>query len=209
MLGTQSTSGYLPWTSAHRSSDVPLVLNISTGHIYPQYHVVFDDSFSTVNYHAKEEDPPSFWNRMSLDSHLYDSHVHRIPLDSNYSIQLHDKWLTPPELEERRRSIEHQAKIRGTFNMPPLPSSKKSVIMQISQDCSMHVDNVSDPSPNVFDAVEYPSQLPDSKNSSQSNHEEPRRSRRINKGVFNSERFIDQVFLSSLQDSSHYIPNLN
>ena len=27
--------------NAHHSSDVPLVLNISTGHISPQYHVVF------------------------------------------------------------------------------------------------------------------------------------------------------------------------
>ena len=188
--------------SAHHSSDVPLVLNISTGHISPQYHVVFDDSFSTVNSHAKEEDPPSFWNEISLDSHLYDSYVHRIPLDSDSSIQLHDEWLTPPELEERRRSVERQAKIRGTFNMTSLPSSKKSVITQMSQDCSMPIDNVSDPSPKFVDAVEYPSQLPDSKESSQSSNEEPRRSSRVNKGVFNSERFIDQVFLSSLQDSS-------
>ena len=50
--------------SAHHSSDVSLVLDISTGHIYPQYHVVFDNSFSTVNSHAKEEDPPSFWNEI-------------------------------------------------------------------------------------------------------------------------------------------------
>ena len=155
-----------------------------------------------MNSHAKEEDPPSFWNEISLDSHLYDSYVHRIPLDSDSSIQLHDEWLTPPELEERRRSVERQAKIRGTFNMTSLPSSKKSVITQMSQDCSMPIDNVSDPSPKFVDAVEYPSQLPNSKESSQSSNEEPRRSSRVNKGVFNSERFIDQVFLSSLQDSS-------
>ena len=30
------------------SSNVPLVLNLQTGHISPQYHVVFEDSFSTV-----------------------------------------------------------------------------------------------------------------------------------------------------------------
>jgi hypothetical protein len=66
----------------------------------------------------------------------------------------------------------------------------------------MPIDNVSNPSPKFVDAVEYPSQLPKSKESSQSSNEEPRRSSRVNKGVFNSERFIDQVFLSSLQDSS-------
>ena len=31
------------------SSLVPLVLNVATGKISPQYHVVFDDTFSTVN----------------------------------------------------------------------------------------------------------------------------------------------------------------
>ena len=31
------------------ASTVPLVLNPSTGSITPQFHVVFDDNFSTVN----------------------------------------------------------------------------------------------------------------------------------------------------------------
>ena len=126
-----------------------------TGRISPQYHVVFYYSFSTVNSHAKEEYSPSFWNKISLDSHLYDSHVHHIPLDSDSSIRLYDQWSTPPESEKKRRSIEYQAKIRGTFNIPSLPPSKKSIITQILQDCPMPVDNISDPSPKFIDAVEY------------------------------------------------------
>jgi hypothetical protein len=31
------------------SSQVPLVLNVATGHISPQFHVIFDDKFETVN----------------------------------------------------------------------------------------------------------------------------------------------------------------
>ncbi len=31
------------------SSQVPLVLNIATGHISPQFHVIFDDKFETVD----------------------------------------------------------------------------------------------------------------------------------------------------------------
>ena len=38
---------FVGYSTVH-SSDVPLVLNLQTGHISPQYHVVFDDSFSTV-----------------------------------------------------------------------------------------------------------------------------------------------------------------
>lgn len=51
-------------------------------------------------------------------------------------------------------------------------SSKESISTQISssisesQDCSMPVDSVSDPSQKFADDVEYPSQLPNLKESS-------------------------------------------
>ena len=35
--------------SNQHSSNVPLILNLQTGSISPQFHVVFDDKFSTVN----------------------------------------------------------------------------------------------------------------------------------------------------------------
>ena len=44
----KSTCGVFLGYSPTNSSDVPLVLNLATGHIPPQYHVVFDDAFSTV-----------------------------------------------------------------------------------------------------------------------------------------------------------------
>lgn len=39
---------YLGRSSSH-ASNVPLVLNFATGSITPQFHVVFDDWFATVN----------------------------------------------------------------------------------------------------------------------------------------------------------------
>ena len=36
--------------SPNDSSDVPLILNTATGHIYPQFSVILDDSFSTLLY---------------------------------------------------------------------------------------------------------------------------------------------------------------
>ena len=47
-----------PWTHAgvylgispEYSSEVALVLNLSTGHVSPQCHVVIDDQFTTVDY---------------------------------------------------------------------------------------------------------------------------------------------------------------
>ena len=51
---------YLGVSSAH-SSNVPLVLTIKTGSIMPQYHVVFDDCFSTVTSEAEE---PAVWENI-------------------------------------------------------------------------------------------------------------------------------------------------
>ncbi len=39
---------FLGFSDLH-SSQVPLVLNVATGHISPQFHVIFDDKFETVN----------------------------------------------------------------------------------------------------------------------------------------------------------------
>ena len=77
---------------------MPLVLNPRTGHISPQFHVVFDDSFSTVASLQDIDEPPSFWNEFELDEFLY-----QIPLDRNTTISLDDEWLTPQEREERER----------------------------------------------------------------------------------------------------------
>ena len=44
-------------TTIH-SSEVPLVLNLQTGSITPQYHVVFEDLYSTVASLDFDEDPP-------------------------------------------------------------------------------------------------------------------------------------------------------
>ena len=41
------------------SSDVPQVLNLTTGSITTQFHVVFDDLFTTVHSVEREEEPPS------------------------------------------------------------------------------------------------------------------------------------------------------
>ena len=105
------------------------------------------------------------------------------------------------------RTKERQDKIRGTFNMSSATSSQDtssnkglSLLTSKSQDNSLPTDDNS--SPKFVDAVEFPSQLPDLKDTHDNTHQEPRRSSRVNKGVFSSDRFINQVFLSSLEDSS-------
>ena len=59
----RSTAGvYLGHLPVH-ASNVALVLNISTGCISPQYHVVFDDAFSTIDFITNRQQP-SNWEEL-------------------------------------------------------------------------------------------------------------------------------------------------
>ncbi len=48
---------YVGWSPSYGSNDA-LVLNPRTGHIFPQFHVVFDDNFTKVEYLRKMTVPP-------------------------------------------------------------------------------------------------------------------------------------------------------
>ena len=43
--------------SKQHASNVTLILNLQTGHISPQYHVVFDDNFKTMDSLRKGVEP--------------------------------------------------------------------------------------------------------------------------------------------------------
>ena len=74
-------------------SDVALTFNLSTKHIYHQYHV-----------ESSEDKPPSFWNTVDLKQNTF-----CIPLGDNSSAYLDKDLITPNELEERSCLIIRQA----------------------------------------------------------------------------------------------------
>ena len=197
--------------SPDHASDVPLILNLSTGSISPQYHVVFDDEFSTVSSIAPEETPPSFWNEIDLLDH-----VHRIPLDPDSNIDLQNEWLTPAEVEERSRSQSRQRVLRQssssgpdipipvtgssilndtTANDPSLPTAAPLSESPISLSATPNsVPKATPISPTV-------SPTPPSSPRRSSRLALPRRSNRLNKGQHET-RFINQAFLSSICDET-------
>ena len=59
----RSRAGVYLGRSKHHASNVALILNLETGNVSPQYHLTFDDNFSTVEYLRKREVPP-FWEEM-------------------------------------------------------------------------------------------------------------------------------------------------
>jgi hypothetical protein len=87
------------------SSEVPLVLNLTTGSIDTQYHVFFNDQFTTVSSIEREMDPPSHWKYLCPES--------AVRIVTYYpETYLKDDWLTEEEFEEKRRGLQREKTIR-------------------------------------------------------------------------------------------------
>ena len=74
--------------SLMHSTQSGFVLNLLTGSISPQYHVVFDDMFSTVM--SSTDADPEVWIRLvtSRNSRI------QVMLDQEDDPELDDEWLT-------------------------------------------------------------------------------------------------------------------
>jgi hypothetical protein len=67
----RSRRGMFLGLSQEHSSEVPQVLNLSTGQITNQYHVVFDDLFTTVPSIEGEHEPPSHWDKLCMEESVH------------------------------------------------------------------------------------------------------------------------------------------
>ena len=114
----RSKRGVFMGFSHLHSSEVRLVLNLDTGSITPQYHVVFDDHFSTVSSVERENDPPDNWAELCLENATY------IPNETVKSTNetsqvmpntLDLEWLTPNEQEWAHRAMARKEVIRDTM----------------------------------------------------------------------------------------------
>ena len=210
------------------SSGAPFILNLRTGHISPQYHVVFDDDFSTVSSIGENDEPPSWWNELDLEENRL-----RIPLNENDKTQLDKDWLSPEELEERSRQEIRNRHLRQAISQPsPDTSLPQSPSMQENDTPSTPPapttpspepvlppqpnpkETINPPPPPVIEPPATPTPAP-----SQSPHvrRSPRlhkasspavpspkppdwRSTRSTRGARQSARFHDEVFLASVHD---------
>ena len=96
--------------SKMHSTQVGLVLNLLTGSISPQYHVVFDDMFSTVMSGTAAD--PEVWIRLFTSSN---SRI-QVMLDKEYYLDLNDEWLTVYEQLTRFSKAREQivGRVKGT-----------------------------------------------------------------------------------------------
>ena len=92
------------------STQVGLVLNLFTGSISPQYHVVFDCMFSTVM--SSKAADPEVWIMLvtSRNSRI------QVMLDQEDDPELDDEWLTANEQLARFRKARKKivGRVKGT-----------------------------------------------------------------------------------------------
>ena len=117
--------------SPKHASTVPLVLNLSTGNISPQFHVVFDDWFTTVD--SREESTED-----SIDStkwtDLFLNERFSIEFDGDDPIELEDEWLSDLEKAER-----HEKAVARIQSNRPLPNDMPPVTPDLPKDPSRPV----------------------------------------------------------------------
>jgi hypothetical protein len=110
---------HLGWSPRHAST-VPLILNLTTGNVSPQFHVVFDDWFTTVSSTAERDeaepiDGDTWTNLLMSDDRM------QVAFDDADPVSVDDEWLT--ELERLERHQKDVARVQGR-----MPTSAPSVI---------------------------------------------------------------------------------
>jgi hypothetical protein len=117
---------FLGFSSSH-STSVSLILNIQTGSISPQFHVVFDEKFTTVSSgHVVSDRHEAILDllrqpgsRENLLDDIWD------PLEDGPAPELSDEWLNPNEISAKESRLrnhlrDHRDRHRFDSDSPPL-----------------------------------------------------------------------------------------
>ncbi len=100
----RSKQGVFCGLSTLHSSEVPQVLNLTNGSITTQFHVVFDDLFTTVPSIEREDDPPSHWEGLCLENTTL------VPTDVPPT--LHSEWQSQEDTEQALRAAQRTNRVR-------------------------------------------------------------------------------------------------
>ena len=126
---SRSRRGVFLGLSRSHASTVPLILKTESGNISPQFHVVFDDWFSTVIGKPLEEHPEHFWDDLFVNCRFqfyFD--------DDDAPFGLDDEWLTQPEIAARDQRLQRQTDlVDRTSIVPPAPPSTAPPPSQLLQ----------------------------------------------------------------------------
>ncbi|KAL3782482.1 hypothetical protein ACHAWO_005229 [Cyclotella atomus] len=109
---SKARQGIFVGFSTEHSSNVPLVLNPTTGYISPQYHVIFDDGFTTVPSLTTETERNELFECLFWTAR--EKFVDEMDVEA-LKPELCDEWLSARELEARQRG-------EAIHDVPPVAS---------------------------------------------------------------------------------------
>ena len=131
----RSNAGVYLGHSPDHASNVAMVLSLTTGLVSPQYHVIFDDDFSTVDFIRSKKEPSNWENLCKFHAENYsmsDMPDHKTLADIQESVTNTSKSLAPiqqltqpPENSEGDAASSHkEAPQNNDFSMAdPEPES--------------------------------------------------------------------------------------
>jgi hypothetical protein len=113
----RSNAGVYLGHSPEHASDVALVLNLGTGLVSPQFHVIFDDTFSTVEHIRSAKEPTNWENLCKYHAENYTMdpvELEDIRKDSTEFQRETMDWFTHSELDNEDSAIETPNNYNGS-----------------------------------------------------------------------------------------------
>eukprot|EP00804_Cyclotella_cryptica_P001528 CCRYP_003749-RA/>CCRYP_003749-RA protein AED:0.13 eAED:-0.00 QI:0/0/0/1/0/0.33/3/0/1355 len=121
---SRARQGIFVGFSPHHSTSVPLILNPRTQHISPQFHVIFDDAFTTVPSLTSESERDHRFEQLFSTSR--ECYIDPSDIAPNSEL-LDDHWLSPSDLATRNLQRQ-EALARSTPCLgSPTPSQSEGV----------------------------------------------------------------------------------
>ena len=142
---------YVGHSPSHAGS-VALVLNPRTGHVSPQFHVVFDDHFTTVPFMEKNEVPPH-WSKLVENSREKVTEEH---------YELAKTWLFPdPEpgdisMPERNQTVSNNENFSDRMTDHNLSQNSPSTEIQPPIQVGFSISDATGISPQNGDYIQRP-----------------------------------------------------
>ena len=148
----RSRRGAFMGFSPKHSTLVGLILNLRTKSITPQFHVVFDDSFSSV--HSNTQVPPKIWEKLITST----KSKYQVALDDDDDSELADEWLTEGEILSRDNA-RRQAALRESLPPDIIPEETLQVNQEVS-DRTPEASSAPESSPSPADTPQVMSDPP-------------------------------------------------
>ena len=173
---------------------------------------MFEDRFSTVESLTVDDTPPSHWEELCLENTML-----FVPTDatSDMPVHLQDDWLTSTERDLKQRDLQRQERVRRILHpTAPAPTPRTATVTPMPIDApaapvetirpfvvTNSAGDVTMASPTLPEPA-APS-VPSSVIESSSPPPLVRRSARSTKGSFQSTKYINEAYMSSLD---HQVP---